>query len=210
MRKVSFCTVAVMVLVGLLGFGSAAEAQNEPLVIDNVMGWWDHLNCGMRINAVNAIDGLDSDHAVLTGDETFSAGTDGDNDSEREWCHAWADLGANQQRAATAGAKQSRTDGGITTAADDRVFDMTGWWDGMSDEGRLIAIGAAGADVPDGTAGNLGNLTGTLAGRASAAFMAIGASPEDMEEEAPAIPLVGLGFLGALLAGRGAYLRRHR
>lgn len=31
---------------------------------------------------------------------------------------------------------------------------------------------------------------------------------EDEEEEAPALPLVGLGFLGAMLAGRGAWLRR--
>ena len=36
----------------------------------------------------------------------------------------------------------------------------------------------------------------------------VGDEDMDDEEEAPALPLVGLGFLGALLAGRGAWLRR--
>ena len=208
MRNVSFWTVALMALVSLPGLGGEAQAQNTPLVIDNVPAWWDHLNCEKKINAVNAITNLDTEHPVLATDETFSAGTDGDNDSEREWCHAWAGLGANQTRALTAGAKQPRADGGITTAASDRVFDRTGWWNGMSDEGRLIAIGGVNADVPDGADGELVNLTVMVAERVLAAFEALGAGDE---EAAPAIPLVGLGVLGALLAGRGARLRRrHR
>ena len=199
MRKLSASLVIAMALLGLLGFSSQAQAQNEPLVLDNVMAWWDHLNCQKMINAVNAIDGLDTDHAVLTGEETFSAGTDGDNDSEREWCAKWADLGANQQRALNAGAKQSRTDGGIVTSASDRVFDMSGWWDGRTLEGQNMAVGGTATAVVLTDAANT-----SLTGNIRAAYMSLmgDAMP------APAIPLVGLGLLGFLVAGRGAYLRR--
>ena len=204
---------AVMVIAGLGVFGGSAEAQNTPLVLDNVEAWWDHLNCEHRINAVNAISSdLETDHAVLAGDETFSPGSVGDNDSEREWCHAFDDLGANQQRAANAGAKQPRVAGGITTAADDRVFDMSGWWNDMEDEGRLLAIGGVDADVPDGPNGQLSQLTASVSARATAAYNALSGdamtTEEDEEEEAPALPLVGVGILGLLLAGRGAWLRR--
>ena len=34
--------------------------------------------------------------------------------------------------------------------------------------------------------------------------------PDEDDTEAPALPLVGLGFLGAMLAGRGAWLRRRK
>ena len=199
MRKVSFCTVAVMALVGLLGFGGTAQAQNEALVLDNVMGWWDHLSCEKKINAVNAIDGLDGDHTILAGDETYSSDA---NDSTRQWCQTFNDLGQNEQRAVNAGAKQSRADGGITTAADDRVFDKTGWYEGMMPEGQQMAIGAAAAPVT-----TLAAATSSVAGQIDAAYMALmsGMMPE---EEAPAIPLVGLGILGLVLAGRGAWLRR--
>ena len=197
--------VTIMALVGLGMFAGQAKAQNEPLILDNVMYWWDHLNCERMINAVNAIDGLDAEHAVLTGTETFTAGTDGDNDSEREWCAKWDGLGMNQQRALNAGAKQSRTDGGITTKASDRIFDKSGWWDGLTVEGQNMAIGdTAGAVV------TLAAATTSIAGRVDDAYNALmsGMMPTDDEEEAPALPLVGVGILGLLLAGRGAWLRR--
>ena len=200
--------IAVFVVLGAVG--GSAQAQNTPIVIDNVEAWWDHLNCERMINAVNAIDGLNAAHPVLDNGgnaEEFSPGTDGDNDSEREWCAMWNGLGANQQRALNAGAKQSRADGGIITKASDRVFDMHGWWNGMSDEGRLIAIGGVAADVPAGANGELDQLTVAVSERATAAYHAL-MSSMTTEEEAPALPLAGVGILGLLVAGRGAWLRR--
>ena len=68
---------AIMVLVGLGVFVAPAQAQNEAIILDNVMYWWDHLNCQRIINAVNAIpDAVATGtppHAVLTGGRDFHA-----------------------------------------------------------------------------------------------------------------------------------------
>ena len=200
MFKVSCCTVAVLVLVGLVGFSGEASAQNTPVILDNVPAWWNHLNCSKKLHAVNAITDLDTAHPVLTGEEAFSDdGNDSSNDSEREWCHAWGGLGQNQQRAVDAGAKQALTDGGIVTKASDRIFDVATWWSNLTNpEGRRLAIG-----VNLGTAVAYPDLPATTAALVDAAFYALmGETP------APAFPLVGLGLLGFLLAARGAYLRR--
>ena len=194
----------VMVLVGLGVFAAPAQAQNEPLVLDNVMYWWDHLNCEKMINAVNAIEGLNTAHPVLDPDEVFTAGTDRDNDSERQWCVGFDALGLNEQRALTAGATQARADGGITTKATDSVFSMTQWWNGMTDEGRQMAIGAAAAP-----AATVAAATTTVAGQIRMAYESLmSGMMTTTTTDAPALPLVGIGILGLLLAGRGAWIRR--
>ena len=133
-------STSIMALVGLGVLAGSASAQNSPIILDNVMGWWNHLGCEMRINAVNAVTGLDTDHPVFaepTPGEVFSATA---NDSTRQWCLMFDDLGQNEQRALNAGANQGRDataangGGGITTTASDRVFDKMGWWTGMQDE----------------------------------------------------------------------------
>ena len=193
----------IVALVGLGVFAGPAQAQNEPVILDNVMYWWDHLGCEEMINSVNAVDGLDTDHPVFVGTETFSTTA---NDSTREWCVKWDGLGANQMRGLEAAAKQARADGGITTKASDRVFDRSGWWDGLTVEGQNIAVGGTAADVVLTAA-----LTTSQSAAAMAAYNALMSgmmTTDDEEEEAPALPLVGIGILGLLLAGRGAWLRR--
>ena len=199
--------LAVMVGLLVVGGPDRAEAQNTAVVLDNVMYWWDHLNCERMINAVNAVgagaDGggvgtLDG-HAVFDGTETFSTTA---NDSTRQWCLPWAGLGANEMRGIEAAAKRTfRTADGIVTSGSSRVFDMSGWWDGLSGEGKRIAIGA----TEDMSTAPFSGLTAAMSGRVEAAYNALGG---DMP--APAIPIVGLLGLGGLLAGRGWWLRRRR
>lgn len=200
MRRTTALLIAIAAgALLLLGSAERAQAQqNEPIILDNVMAWWDHLGCEEMINAVNAIEDLDSAHPVLAGGETFTPGTDRDNDSEREWCAKWDGLGTNQQRALNAGAMQSRDDGGITTKASDRVFDMTGWWDGMTGEGRNIAIGSTTA-----TSTTIALATSREEGQIRDAYMYLGDDTQPTTTDAPALPLVGIGILGLLLAGLG-------
>ena len=206
MRVLTLVLAAFMV-VGLVGFPGQAHAQNTPLVLDNYMAWWDHLSCQRMINAVNAVTNLDTAHPVLAGEDEVYSSTP--NNSTREWCVLWADLGQNQQRAMRAAAMQARADGGITTKASDRVFDKTAWWDGMTVEGRRIAIGGVIADISDAPEqSGWSALTVSLADRATAAYMALMGDTAMKPTPTPAVPLVGLGVLGLLLAGRGAYLRR--
>ena len=195
---------AIMVLVGLGVLAGSASAQNSPIILDNVMGWWNHLGCAMKINAVNAIV-ITGHDGVLDPDETAYTGTE--TDSSRQWCVMFDNLGQNEQRALNAGAMQSRADGGITTGASDRVFDRSGWWDGLTVEGQNIAVGGTATAVVLTAALTSSQLNAVMAAY-DALMSGMMTTDDDDEEEAPALPLVGIGLLGLLLAGRGAWLRR--
>ena len=225
MRKIITCAVAGLTMAAILiGVPAPAKAQNTAVVLDNVTAWWDHLSCPYMVASVNAIDYSVDNHAshdVLDGVEQKPAAPFNNTDAEREWCLMWAGLGANQQRALNYGAKtQGRGMGGITTKATDRVFDVAGWWDGMTQEGRQIAIGHfaysdAGTDEANeqtdpGTKYSMLNVE--TANRVNAAYNALKGENmmTDKPTPTPAVPFVAVLMLGGALAARGAYLRRRR
>ena len=229
-RRKLICLTAVAALAFGALMPAPAVAQNDPVVLDNVMYWWDHLDCPKMVAAVNAIMTTNADthasHPVLDGVEAKPAAPFDNTDAEREWCHLWSGLGENQQRAINYGAKQPRrgtgaadadnpNDGGIVTAASSRVFDKTGWWDGLSNEGRRIAIGDFVWDATGEAAGTQNNLaayaslTGALQSRVTNAYMALmGDAMPTTTTDAPALPIFATLMLGGVLAGRGWWLRR--
>ncbi len=201
---------AIMVLVGLGVFAGSAAAQGSDL--QNYMGWWDSLNCRYMVGAVNAAstDGLGgadftTPHVMAGEEDVSNDGTDGNTDGERQWCHMWDGLGKPEQDALKAVA--TRDVGGITRKPTDELISAPGWWAALNQEAKQVAIGEddGGTEFPDA----LRSLTTAQEGRVRAAYAALMSSGMMTETtDAPALPLVGIGFLGLLLAGRGAWLRR--
>ena len=217
---------AIVVLVGLGVFAGSAQAQ-QGADLQNYMAWWDHLTCSKAINAVNVvqINYYDSQTPVdddTAGDHVAAVATNA-IDSAR-WCVMSDGLSATSTQNDAKNIKDIATMGGgttdnevdaITRKPTDDVFNAAGWWAAL-DAGtnqartRQFALGAT-AD-PGGTYSALSRANANAVDAAFAALMA-DAMPTDEEEEeetedAPALPLVGVGLLGLLLAGRGAWLRR--
>ena len=202
MRNVS--VVAIVALVGVLGFGAQAQAQAVDL--QDVAGWWSTLNCKSMVGA--AFHSGADDMAVYT------AGTDGDNPSEVKWCKAsFEDLAladrADLHTAVTTGANK------ITRMPSDEIISAKGWWNALTADAQDAAVG--GLNSPDSnkqlaSVVAFDQLTVSQNERVVNAYDGLRGSSgkTTMPEPTPALPLVGLGVLGLLLAGRGAYLRRRR
>ena len=222
----SFClgrvaATAIMVLVGIGVFTGSAAAQNTPVVLDNYMAWWDQVGsppsnaatqCAAMIEVVNDLEinqfttdtppkptqGLGDDHvaAVATTVSHF-----------QRWCVAWSGLSTKRDQDDADALMRGVTRGTtrITTDAADNVFDVRGWWASLTGQAaRNIAIGSA-ADVAAAYPSSASDSTRMKINAAYAALMGDMMMPT---EGAPALPLVGIGILGLLLAGRGAWLRR--
>ena len=202
MRNVS--VVAIVALVGVLGFGTQAQAQGVDL--QDVAGWWSTLNCKYMIGAAY--------HSGADNKAEFTAGTDGDSPSEVKWCKAdFEDLALADR--ATLDTAVTTGDTKITRKPDAEIISPKGWWNALT------------ADTQDAAVGGLKGQTSTEELKAVVMFddLTVAENKRVVDaynglrgsgmmtkepEPTPALPLVGLGVLGLLLAGRGAYLRRRR
>ena len=217
--------VAVMVLVGLGVFAGQARAQVD---LQDYMGWWDRWTgesgCTAMINVVNILEINFYDATTRTRGGTTHVAATKPADRGR-WCVPWAGLSTasssndakNLKDAVTMGKAGGTTaTDAITKKASDNIFNVQGYWTsigaGTSNVNtRRLVLGLA-PDAPDPGAdyGMLPRMTADAVDMAYMALMPGGMMPTDDgdEEEAPALPLVGIGLLGLLLAGRGAWLRR--
>ena len=202
MRNVS--VVAIVALVGVLGFGAQAQAQGNDLT--DVAGWWSTLNCKYMIGAAF--------HSGADTAAVFTAGTDGDSPSEQKWCRMnFSDLTlADRADLHTAVTTTTTNTDGITRKPTDELISAKGWWDDLTADGQDAAIGGLESqDASDELSAQRAFTALTVAQNtrvmnAYSGLLGSGTTPRPT----PALPLVGLGLLGLLLAGRGAYLRRRR
>ena len=205
MRKGSVSIVGALALLGVLAFGSQAQAQ--VMTFENYMAWWDTLNCDRMINVV--VDTEVDTAATQDGGAKSTLG-------EFRWCGKWMDLAEADQKAikdaVTMGANK------ITRDADDELISVAGWWRALNGRQQCIAVGrfdAGTGTATDGTAcadgtTKVDNINDVNPSSVRGVAMGAGEALSGMAMPTPAVPLVGLGFLGLLLAGRGAYLRRRR
>ena len=206
---------AIMVLIGLGVFAGSASAQGKTFYdFDNAAAWWDYFDCdAMR---------------VILG--TGGAGTAAvEKASESDACKGFSALPRATRRSL-----EDFIDSTMTGPYENTKT----WWnmnaqDGDADQcvhrqqlvGVLPLDGTAGTDGiqltqtedSDGSNAQLycraydgsGGLRAEELDMVDAVGMAVsGRGMMTEEEEAPALPLVGVGILGLLLAGRGAWLRR--
>lgn len=187
---------AAVLAAGLFTFAGAAEAAS----FDQVEAWWNSLDCPEMNAAMNAYDstimasGMDSGfcamYAELGNLETpmVNMAADeitGDYDSIQMW---WEALDCRQMSIAT-GTNDNSYCGHFANApkaTETNVLDAM-QEAGVAEFGYVLATGmtATAAEI--------------MMSDLWVPFMAT-----------PAIPLIGVGVLGLLLAGRGAWLRRRR
>ena len=190
------CFVSAIVLVGLLVFGGSAQAAS----FDNVEGWWNSLNCDRMNAAVNEYDPA----IMATG-------------MDSGYCAMYADLGESEMSVVGMAAME------ISGEYDSIQL----WWEALDCRKMSIATGYAqpaycGHFMYAPKANEMNTLTMAqeevvaIAGYALAMGMTATFDEIMMSDlwmpfmATPALPLVGIGVLGLLLAGRGAWLRRRR
>ncbi len=206
---------ALMVLVGLGVFAGSAAAQGTTFYeFTDAEAWWEYFDCDeMRVILGTGGDGT---NAIVRASEAIA-------------CKPMLDgLTRANQRIIENFIEPVDT----TSATNDNVSSMFSstklWWNAVGDETSgceirqklagvlpIAATDAATGAEPmlfcadyDGATGLRSTQQAIVADFGMALSGRTGMATD--EEEAPALPLAGLGILGLLLAGRGAWLRRRR
>ena len=209
----------IMVLVGLGVFAGSAAAQTTVYDYDNYRAWWDSFGCPeMKVllpALASGVRGLTSAETTAAHEKRVCVGSgavkledaqilrdfiEGTSHAMKATHKSWwdsnslADNACSLTQQALAGQVPIATDQGALIAD----FSGTASSDGMDEDycgayDRLRANAMARV-TKSGDA---------LSGRAM-----MSDDDDDDMDEAPALPLVGVGLLGLLLAGRGAWLRR--
>ena len=208
---------AIMVLVGLGVFAGSAAAQTMVYDYDDTAAWWNAYGCADMMTLLPAY--VDADQAgagtaaesdanhkkrvcvmydmLITADklilETFIESTD---EKAKATHKAWWDAQTDLHKQILGGALAVVQDGTENDA--DRYGDPTA---DAATTGLPVAFNEDYDDLGATVKGIVNTAGDALSGRG-------GMTTDDGEEEAPALPLVGIGLLGLLLAGRGAWLRR--
>ena len=217
--------VAIMAFVC---FGVLAGQARAQVDLQDYMGWWDRwtgdAGCTAMLNVVNILEINYFDATTRTpGGTTHVAATKAADGSR--WCVPWSGLSTastsndakNLKDAVTMGQAGTNATDAITKKASDNIFNVQGYWTSINAgtnavmTRRLILGLAVAAADPGATYSSLPRAT---ANAVDAAYMALmpgmmtDSGDDDDMDDAPALPLVGVGLLGLLLAGRGAWLRR--
>jgi hypothetical protein len=200
------------VLVGFLAIGATgASAQTTVYNYDDGAAWWNAYGCPeMKVLLPAYVDGDGA--GTGTGAETSA-------NHEKRVCVMYDMLPTRDKLVIETFIGSTMTNAHASHKA---------WWDAQSVVHRQILAGAL-RIAQDGIDGALGYgdqtdtaLTTGAATAFDAAYDSLGALAKgvvnmagdalsgrgDGMTDAPAIPLVGVGILGLLLAGRGAWIRR--
>ena len=203
---------AIMVLVGLGIAAGTASAQGTTVYdFDDAEGWWNYFDC----DAMRVILGTGGDGANAIVKET-----------EANACKMFSGLTRARQRIIENFVDPVDPASGTDDNVPARVGTTKEWWNMVGDEtegceARQKLAGVlpiASTDDSDGADsqlfcrdhGGTGGLRPAELDVVDGVGMAISGRGGMMTdgEDAPALPLAGLGILGLLLAGRGAWLRR--
>ena len=218
-RMGRIAVTAIVVFVGLGVFAGQARAQSD---LQNYMGWWDALSCGKMINVVNLLEINFYSGQNPMGSGTHVAAASSSAVDKARWCVMWDGLSAtssqndakNVKDAVTMGSAGTNATDPITRKPSDNIFSAQQWWAAIAGGTnavmtRRLALGlAADATDPGATYASLSRANADLVDKIYMALMPGGMDDMPAPTDAPALPLVGIGFLGLLLAGRGAWLRR--